>query len=78
MCFYHPFNPKLTVPITQQYQNPDGNYLPEVNVVLQDTGNILVSDPTSEVFVVVVTLSTPSDTVLYRGLRVDVMPNLRT
>jgi hypothetical protein len=40
------------VPITQQHQTPDGNYLPEVNVILQDTGNVLVSDSGHEVLVV--------------------------
>lgn len=33
---------------TAQYQTLDGNYIPEVNVVLQDTGNVLVSDSTRE------------------------------
>ncbi|KAF9787028.1 WD40-repeat-containing domain protein [Thelephora terrestris] len=33
---------------TTQYQSPDGNYLSEVNVVVQDAGNVLVSDPVHE------------------------------
>jgi len=38
--------------ITQQYQGPDGNYLSEVNVVLRDTGDVLISDHVNEVFIV--------------------------
>ncbi|KAF9654275.1 WD40 repeat-like protein [Thelephora ganbajun] len=30
---------------TAQYQDSDGSYLPEVNIVLQDAGNVFVLDP---------------------------------
>ena len=43
-------NPKLKVPIAQQYQSPDGSYLPDVNVVLQHTGGVLTLDSGPEVF----------------------------
>lgn len=63
--------------IAQQYQSPDGDYLPEVNVVLQDTGKVLVSDSTHEVFIITAPLPNPSDDVECRGLRVDGIPNLQ-
>ena len=47
---------KFKTPIMQQYQGPDGNYLLEVNVVLQDAGSLLASDPATEVTLIVVAL----------------------
>ena len=61
----------------QQYQSPDGNYLSEVNAVLQDTGNVLASDHTNEVLMVVAFLNS-SDAVPYRGLQANVILNRRT
>ena len=60
-AFCRPFGSKLTIPITQQYQSPEGNYLSEVNVVLQDTGSFLASDPATEVLLAVAALSIFSD-----------------
>ena len=62
----------------QQYQSPDGNYLPDVNVVLQDTGGVLTLDSGPEVFMVVTALSNSSDAVPYRGLQGGGTVNLRT
>lgn len=51
--FHHPAQCEAYDFRTQQYQSPDGNYLSEVNAVFQDKGNILVSEPAHEVFMVV-------------------------
>lgn len=47
--------------IAQRFQSPDGKYLSEVNALLQDTGNIFVSDPANQVFTIVPVLRRPSD-----------------
>lgn len=72
------FETKLTIPIVQQYQSPDGNYFSELRVVLRDTGNVLVSDLPNEVFMIAIALSNSSDTASYRGLQTDGILNLRT
>ena len=72
------FSPKLKIPNLQRYQSPDGNYLSDVNVVLQGTGGVLMSDPGPEVFVAAITLSIFSDAVSYRGFQGDGTANLRT
>ena len=70
------FNSKLTT--TQQYKSPDGSYISEVGVVLQDAGYFLVSDSAAEVFTIVVSLPTSPDTVSNRGLQANGMLNLQT
>ena len=76
--FHHLFKLELTIIIAQQYQNPEGNYFSEVEVVLRETGNVLVSDPSNEVFVIVIVLSNSSDAASYRGLQANGILNPRT
>lgn len=65
------------IPNVQQYQSPDGSYLSEVNAILQDTGNVLASDPVNKVPAPLITLSNSSNEMSHRGHQVGVTPNLR-